>query len=260
MSLRVGEEVQEMPRGVSVAPVALPDQKSLWRLMRAVVKNDVSEVERLLANRPSLAAEALLVGATRQRAKEFFFEEIVHYLSRGDTPLHAAAAGYRKEIGEQLLKNGADVTSANRRGATPLHYAADGHPSSRTWNPERQAEMIALLIEAGAEPNALDKSGVAPLHRSVRQRCASAVASLLGNGASVRLRNKSGSTPLHLAVQNTGRGGSGSLEAKAQQREIIQLLLKAGANADDRDGRGKTVRQAAQSDCLLMLDLRTEKN
>jgi len=228
--------------------------------MKAIVRDDASEVTKLLASAPSLATERVIVGATRQATKDYFFREIVHYLYGGDTPLHAAAAGYRKAIAQQLLKNGANVTAVNRRGATPLHYAADGHASSRGWNPAAQAEMIALLIRAGADANALDKSGVAPLHRSVRQRCASAVDALLSNGASVRLKNKSGSTPLHLAVQTTGKGGSGSPEAKALQREIIARLLKAGADPNDRDGRGKTVRQAAQSNWISVLDLRTEKN
>lgn len=228
--------------------------------MNAIVNGDTSEVAQLLASVPSLAAESLIIGATRQAAKEFYYQEIGHYLFAGDTPLHAAAAGYRKDIAEQLLKNGANVGAVNRRGATPLHYASDGHPSSCAWNPKGQAEMIALLIKAGADPNAVDKSGVSPLHRSVRQRCASAVDSLLRNGASVRLKNKSGSTPLHLAVQNTGKGGSGTLEAKALQREIIELLLKASANPDDRDGRGKTVRQAAQGNWISVLNLCTEKN
>jgi ankyrin repeat protein len=113
--------------------------------------------------------------------------------------------------------------------------------------------MIALLIENGANPNALDKSGVAPLHRAVRQRCPKAVDSLLHNGADVWLKNKSGSTPLHLAVQNTGRGGTGSPEAKTCQKEIIELLLKAGAKLQDRDARGKTAKESAQSDWIRAL-------
>ena len=57
----------------------------------------------------------------------------------------------------------------------------------------------------------------------------------------------SGSTPLHLAVQTTGRGGSGSEEARRQQAEIIRLLLARGARPTDRDARGKQVDQAAGS-------------
>ena len=38
-----------------------------------------------------------------------------------------------------------------------------------------QRELISFLIDAGADPNALDKSGVAPLHRAVRDRCSAGV-------------------------------------------------------------------------------------
>ena len=77
--------------------------------------------------------------------------------------------------------------------------------------------------------NAIDKSGVAPLHRAVRNRCAAAAKALLLGGADPRALNRSGSTPMLLATQNTGRGGSGSPEAKAQQKEILRLLKKHGA-------------------------------
>lgn len=222
-------------------------------LVRAVVRDDASEVAKLLAVSPSLAREHLAVGATRAVAADFYFEEINHYLIAGDTPLHAAAAGYRKNIAEALIRNGAEINVSNRRGACPLHYAADGGPVFRSWSPQKQADMISFLIKHGANPNLLDKSGVAPLHRSVRQRCPKAVDSLLCHGAAVRLKNKSGSTPLHLAVQNTGRGGSGSPESKSCQREIIELLLKAGADLRDKDGRGKTAREHAQSDWIRTL-------
>jgi Ankyrin repeat len=65
-----------------------------------------------------------------------------------------------------------------------------------------------------------------PLHIAVRARCAAAVAALLAAGADARRRNKSGSTPMLLATQNTGRGGTGSPEAKAQQNEIVRMLAQ----------------------------------
>jgi ankyrin repeat protein len=200
-----------------------------------------------------LARECLAVGASRQGPTIFSLEEFPHYLYAGDTPLHAAAAGYRTEFARELIGKGANVAARNRRGAEPLHYAADGAPVCRTWNPQAQAEMIAFLIKKGANPNTLDKSGVAPLHRAVRQRCSSALDSLLRNGADVRLKNKSGSTPLHLAAQNTGRGGTGSPESKTLQAEIIELLLKAGADPQDRDARGKTAQQCAKSEWIRVL-------
>ena len=123
-----------------------------------------------------------------------------------------------------LLDAGADVRARNRRGAEALHYAADGSPDMSTWSPDDQAAVVACLLEAGAAPNALDKSGVAPLHRAVRTRCTGAVRALLKGGADPRLPNKSGSTPVDLASMTTGRGGSGSPAAKREQAEILRLL------------------------------------
>ena len=219
--------------------------------IRAILRDDRQAVAKSLARSPSLARGSIRIGATREAPAEFFFEEIRHYLYAGDTPLHAAAAGYRVEIARDLIKHGADVSATNRRGAQPLHYAADGSPGSGHWNPQAQAGMIALLIKAGSDPDALDSGGVAPLHRAVRQRCASAVDLLLRNGSSARLKSRNGSTPLHLAVQNTGRGDTGSPESKALQKEIIGLLLNAGANLQDRNARGKTVPQSVQGDWIL---------
>jgi hypothetical protein len=88
--------------------------------------------------------------------------------------------------------------------------------------------MIALLIAAGADPDAVDMDGVTPLHRAVRTRCAAAVAALLDGGADAARRNKGGSTPLRLARLTTGRGGSGSPDAKAQQQEILRLFEQRG--------------------------------
>ncbi len=58
---------------------------------------------------------------------------------------------------------------------------------------------------------------------------------------------------MHLAVQNTGRGGTGSPESKVLQKEIIEILLKAGADPEDRDARGKTAQQCATSDWIRVL-------
>jgi hypothetical protein len=62
----------------------------------------------------------------------------------------------------------------------------------------------------------------------VRNRCAAAVGALIEGGADPRAPNKSGSTPIKLAMMTTGRGGSGSVEAKAQQQEILRLPREYG--------------------------------
>jgi len=181
--------------------------------VRQVVNGEVDEVSRRLAGNPSFATASSDVGATRQGASAFFFSEIAHYFYSGDTALHMAAAAFRRPVAELLIAHEADCCARNRRGAEPLHYAADANH----WEPTAQAETIEYLVSVGADPNAIDKSGVAPLHRAVRTRSLPAVRALLDGGANPRAPNKAGSTPLHLAVQTTGRGGSGSQHARHQQ-------------------------------------------
>jgi hypothetical protein len=205
------------------------DASELMGLMRTIAEGDTASALQLLAAQPLLASARLEQGASRQVATDFFFEDITHYAYAGDSALHLAAASHRPEVVRALLSAGADVRARNRRGAQPLHYAADGVPGGASWNPDAQAATITYLIETGADPNAVDASGVAPLHRAVRTRCSAAVGALLEGGADLRRPNKSGSTPIKLATVKTGRGGSGSAQANAEQAEIVRLLVLHGA-------------------------------
>ena len=217
--------------------------------VRLVVAGDVTRASHRLSATPALATMAAPLGATRQEATDFFLIEISHYIYAGDTALHMAAAAFSRPMAELLVSHGANGRVKNRRGAEPLHYASDSNRSK----PQAQADVIEYLISIGADPNAVDKSGVAPLHRAVRTRSLTAVRALLDGGAKPRQPNKSGSTPLHLGVQTTGRGGSGSDEARQQQAGIIKLLLQHGARSTDKDARGKQVDQAASSEWIRTL-------
>jgi ankyrin repeat protein len=112
------------------------------------------------------------------------------------TLVEAIVADDRAMTARLLVEVGADVGARNRRGAQPLHYAVDGVPGSPNWNPQAPAEIVDCLIEAGADP---------------------------------ARRNKNGSTPMQLATRTTGRGGSRSPEAKAQQERIVRLLQENSA-------------------------------
>lgn len=202
---------------------------SLRGLVDAIVRDDGKLFSTLLDRSPALATKCFSQGATRQglNPSPYFVKGIDRYIYSGDTALHFAAASYRQKMASKLIKAGTNIRAGNRRSAEPLHAAATGIPGSPMWNPVAQAATIVCLIEAGADPNAQNMDGATPLHLAVRTRCADAVGALLAHGADPALRNKNGSTAMQLAFHTTGRGGSGSSEAKAQQEEIL-LLLQGG--------------------------------
>lgn len=239
-----------MPMNEHAASAANSEEHALQTLLRVIASGDRRTMSRLLAESPALARMAVSVGATHDDERTYFLEEIAHYMYAGDTALHIAAAAYQRDITEELVSRGANVRARNRRGAEPLHYAADGTPESAWWNPDAQHAVVEFLIRAGADPNAEDKTGVTPLHRAVRTRCSPAVRALLSNGADALRKNKRGSTPLHLAVQNTGRGGTGSAASRAEQTEIIRLLLSHGARPSDKNSAGRAVKDCVKAEWL----------
>ena len=244
---RIGE-----PMCVKAAD-ARPDDDALLELLAVIASGRREAVTELLDLAPGLARNPLRVGASRKAPSPYFLIPIRHYVYAGDTALHVAAATHSRAIGESLLARGAAVGARNRRGAEPLHYAADASPGVDDKDRAAQREMIGFLIDAGADPNSIDKSGVAPLHRAVRNRSAAAVDALIHNGADPLLANGNGSTPLHLAVQPTGKSNSGTEAARNEQRQIILMLLGYDARPSDIDHKGKTVAEAASSEWVRRL-------
>lgn len=229
------------------------EEGALLDLLRAIASRKHDEVARHLKSPSALATSSVQVGASRNGPTGYFLEEIRHYVYRGDTALHVAAAAYQPSVAELLIARGAVVGARNRRGSEPLHYASDGSPGVLWWDPQGQRDVVFVLVKNGADPNVFDNSGVAPLHRAVRTRSSEAVLTLIENGADPLLMNRSGSTPLHLAVQSTGRSGSGSDAAKEEQRRVIAVLMAHGARSTDADANGKTVAAAASSDWIRNL-------
>lgn len=196
----------------------------LQPLFRAIAEGDGDRAAQLVDALPALALAPASDGATRRQSQQHFLASIGHYVYAGDTALHIAAAAYNVDVARMLIARGARVGARNRRGAEPLHYAADSNPDSARWKPAEQARMIAWLIDAGADPNSMNLDGATPLHRAVRTRSAAAVRALIEGGADSSRRNKNGSTPIDLAYRTTGRGGSASPAARAEQAKILALF------------------------------------
>jgi len=192
--------------------------------MRTIGSGDRGAARQMLISSPQLATARLVGGASRAEAQHYFLESFGVYLYAGHTCLHVAAAAYDTELARALVDAGADVRAKNRRKAEPIHEAVTGQPGSPSWDPARQATVIGYLLDAGADPEALAAGGVTPLHRAVRNRCTAAVRVLLDAGADPQRPNDSGSTAATLARLTTGRSGSGSDAAHAEQAAIIAIL------------------------------------
>ena len=192
---------------------------ALIALIRAVGLGQGATANQLLD------ADLGLTSACVGRNEEFFLDGCLAQVYAGDTALHAAAFAYDVAFARRLVDLGAGVRARNRRGCEPLHAATMGNPASSHWDPVRQRDVIVYLAEVGADPNAAAVGGVTPLHRAVRNRCSAAVDALLRVGADPHVANENGSTAFELVHWTTGRGGTGSREARAEQKLIVDLLI-----------------------------------
>src|SRR6186713_1698370 len=100
---------------------------------------------------------------------------------------------------------------------------------NRTPQPAEQRRRIVAALKRGADVHATDKNGVTALHNAVRFRSPAAVQTLIENGADVNQAcRRNGSTALYRATTQTGAPGTAGRGSAA--REIIELLLAAGAD------------------------------
>ncbi len=111
--------------------------------------------------------------------------------------------------------------------------------AAKAPEPSVQVKGIEACIRAGVDVRETDKNGVTILQLAVRFRSPAAVQALIAMEANVNQTCKrSGSTPLHRAVTSTGAPGTAGMQAEA--REIVSLLLAAGADPSIRNKNGKT--------------------
>ena len=124
--------------------------------------------------------------------------------------------------------------------------------ASESAEPSAQVKAIEAQIRAGVDVGATDKNGVTILHHAVRFRSPAAVRALIAMGANVNQTcTRSGSTPLHRAVTSTGAPGTAGMKAEA--REIVALLLAAGADSSIRNKKGKTPGDYATDETIKAL-------
>ncbi|MEA3640560.1 MAG: ankyrin repeat domain-containing protein [Lamprobacter sp.] len=139
----------------------------------------------------------------------------------GRYPLHVAVSQGRVVIARELLKQGAKLDARDALGRTPLHVAlANGKTQAAQLLLKHGAEddlqallfdlaneqaldpdSIELLKSRGADLNATDPEGHAPLHRAVAAANLKLAKQLISAGANVNLASSSGKTTLQIAEE-----------------------------------------------------------
>ncbi|XP_058053384.1 protein phosphatase 1 regulatory subunit 12A isoform X1 [Anopheles bellator] len=108
--------------------------------------------------------------------------------SSGCIFLAACVAGDKDEV-EWLLKNGADIDTANVDGLTALHQACI----------DDNLDMVEFLIQKGADVNRKDNEGWTPLHATASCGFLSIARYLIENGADLAAINSDGELAVDLA-------------------------------------------------------------
>ena len=162
---------------------------------------------------------------------------------------------------QDAISKGADIEARGEAVRTPLMYA--------TWK-NRNLEVIAVLLKAGADVNAQDGNGMTPLMFAGHRSSPEAINLLLKAGADLEARDFLGETALiraavsilnPAAIITTLVKAGADIEAQDNNGqtpliravldnpsadEVIPVLLKAGADAKAKDSAGKTAFDYAQ--------------
>ena len=193
----------------------------------AITANDKDRIAQLIAANPAVAharnaggISALMQARYENRA------EIVELLRpvAGELDIFEAAALGNVARLNKLLTNDREVVKARGAdGFTPLHLACFFG----------QLEAAEILIQHGADTNAVSPSRIAVIHSAAASRNAALLKLVLRGGANPDLQQQRGYTALHEAAMHNSV-------------ERAQALLDAGADPAIKSEDGQTAADMAE--------------
>ncbi|XP_059151517.1 mitochondrial disaggregase-like [Physella acuta] len=160
-------------------------------------------------------------------------------LSLDDALLTACRLGRVSEVAK-LLKLGAEVNKCHELGWTPLHVAAVN----------KKSEIVALLLQSGADPNCLDEFTTVALKAKEKQLNSLHVLLTREEEFSDRLSNRANfqnCTPLHYAVL-------------VNDVASVKHLLEAGADPTIENALGhRAIEYSRDSEAQKLIETYTKK-
>jgi ankyrin repeat protein len=140
----------------------------------------------------------------------------------GQNALMWAIAERHSEVTEELVRHKADVNARSKNGSTALMFAAQG-----------DADSARILLAAGAHPNdAMPDWGGTPLIIASSMGRTNVMAVLLDHGADPNIVDLNGFTALHAAVRDSDYGADRASRTTAAAS--VKVLLAHGANPNIR--------------------------
>ncbi len=182
------------------------------------------------------------------------------------TALFMAAINGHYETAKALIGAGGDINKLDDDGITPLHYVVSGgrdtglpvlaetvkkfidelNPDVNVPTPvfkntplhmaliHGQIHAVKVLLENGANPNAVTREGKTPLHHAANYSLLSSAKALLSAGADVNALDVYVQTPLFDATMN-------------DDVRIVKILADAGVDVNKQDKDGYTALHTAVS-------------
>jgi ankyrin repeat protein len=176
-------------------------------LHAAAEKNDVAAIRKLLADGAQIDARD----------------------STGTTALLMAVHGNRIDAARALIEAGADVNAKNNIEDSPYLYAGA----------RGRLEILKMILAHGADLKSVNRYGGTALIPACERGHVETVRTLIAAGVDVDHVNKLHWTALLEAVI-LGDGGE-------RHQQIVDLLVKAGADVNLADGKGVTPLQHARA-------------